>query len=186
MNVSDRRYAAEEIIFEENARYLFISRGHMDAIKIIEFEYVGCFCNETLYNLAFGDYDVETKSINDDVNTNNGDVYTVFNTVLSVVPRFFEIYQSATLMVQGSDSREDFLEKCRLQCRKKCSEHCRDFERRINVYRGYVNRNFRELCKTYAFWGGIECIDGRIMRELYQPGKKYDIVYVAKKRKFGT
>lgn len=184
MNINTTVYPVKEAIKVENITYLFVSRGYKEKIKVVEFEYAGIFGDRHVYNLGFGDYNAEKDSIEDGINTNNGDVYQVFNTVLSIIPRFFRIYEDAALMVEGSDSRIDFVQKCRLNCRKKCEENCRDYERRMNVYRNYVNKNFKTLCKTYTFWGGIQCENGKIIEELYQPGKKYDIVYVSRKRKF--
>jgi hypothetical protein len=35
--------------------------------------------------LGFGDYDLENDKIVDDINTNNGDAFKVFNTVLGTI-----------------------------------------------------------------------------------------------------
>ncbi|MBO9155024.1 DUF6934 family protein [Chitinophaga sp. GCM10012297] len=110
MNINARVYPLKEAIKVESIRYLFVSQGYKEKIKVVEFEYSGIFGDRNVFNLASGDYNAETNSIEDDTNTNNGDVCQVFNTVLSVIPRFFQIYEDAALMVKGSDSRIDFVD----------------------------------------------------------------------------
>ena len=65
--------------------------------------YVLDFRGQRVYNLGFGDYDLDTDSISDDLTTNNGDPYKVFHTVLHTIPQFFETYSDAMMMVLGSD-----------------------------------------------------------------------------------
>jgi hypothetical protein len=65
--------------------------------------YVLDFRGRRVYNLGFGDYDLDTDSISDDLTTNNGDPYKVFHTVLHTIPQFFETYSDAMMMVLGSD-----------------------------------------------------------------------------------
>jgi hypothetical protein len=78
----------------------------------------------------------------DDIHTNNGDVFKVFNTVLITIPMFFENFNNAILMVQGSDGRPAFIENCQSTCRKQYVDACKNFNRRINIYRHYVDRNY--------------------------------------------
>jgi hypothetical protein len=84
---------------------------------------------------------LESDTIVDNLNTNNGDAYKVFKTVLTTIPLFFENYGSGILMVQGSDGRPEFIETCRLTCKKKCTDECKNYNRRINIYRGYADKN---------------------------------------------
>jgi len=46
-------------------------------------------------------------------------IRNVFNTVLHTVPDFFTKYPNDIIIVSGSDSKDDFSEKCRLTCKKK-------------------------------------------------------------------
>ncbi|RPD42560.1 DUF6934 family protein [Chitinophaga barathri] len=181
MNNNGKIYDTTEVRGKRNIQYFFISKGNVDIIKVIDLSYVETINGEDIYNFGFGDYNITEDEIIDDVSTNNGDVYTVFNTVLSVIPKFFELNVTATLMVQGSDSRSRYKEACRQNCRKKCGERCKDLHRRIGVYRNYVEKNFKVLSKEYVFWGGIEVAGNQIIREFYAPGVDYDIVFVAKK-----
>lgn len=118
--------------------FFFVSEGRQPTIKLIEYVYVGKLFGYDLYNLGFGDYDIEKDTIIDIRNSNNGDHYKVFHTVLSSVPVFFNKYPEAVLMVQGRDSRSEFVDACRPACRKRCSHECKNFRRRINIYNYYV------------------------------------------------
>ena len=147
----------------------------------MEYRYVQDFGEQPLFNFGFGDYDLETDTTSDQAVSNNGDVYTVFHTVLSTVPRFFEVNPNAVMMVQGSDSGTEFSENCKKSCTKKCDKECKKINRRISTYRRYVNKNFDDLNKTYTFYGGLKSGDGSIVPEEYNIGKEYDSVFCKKK-----
>ena len=176
-------YQTESSVDEVSAKYLFVSRGKTDVIKAIEYQYVQPHNGDGLFNLAFGDYDIETATLNDQVNTNNGDHYAVFNTVLSTIPIFFENNPYATVMVQGSDNSEEFINDCKEKCTKKCKENCKNADRRIKTYRYYVNKNYDDLVRDYEFQGGLKMPDGTILLEHYQKEKEYESVF-CKKRVF--
>lgn len=55
--------------------------------------------------------------------------------------------------MQGSDSAEDFKDKCEITCKKKCGLICKNHNRRIKAYKYYVDKNFNELSKEYVFFG---------------------------------
>lgn len=86
---NNTHYDTELTLNEERLQYLFASIGNSTIIKAIEYSPITTLGNRTVYNLGFGDYDEERKTIIDDTNSNNGDMYTVFNTVLNTVPLFF-------------------------------------------------------------------------------------------------
>lgn len=175
-------YDTQENVTDEGIQYTFISEGRSDIFKVIEYVYVQDFLGKRLYNLGFGDYDVKNRVILDGAISNNGDHYRVFNTVLNTIPVFFENYPNAIMLVQGSDSRPEFVNNCKLTCTKKCSENeCRNSDRRINLYRSYVDRNYDMLVKEYAFLGGQRGVDRHRDIENYQKGKKYDSVFLTKK-----
>ncbi len=67
--------------------------------------------SKRIFNLGFGDYDINEDKIDDSANTGNGDVYKVLNTVLTTIPKFFDTFHDAMLMVQGSDSKTEFTER---------------------------------------------------------------------------
>jgi hypothetical protein len=85
------------------------------------------------------------------------------------------------LMVEGSDSRPDFVEHCKLTCLKNCSDECKNFNRRINVYRNYVNKNYSELIKLYSFYGGYTDKGNNANIEPYESGKEYSLVFLLKR-----
>jgi hypothetical protein len=174
-------YELTERISDQSIDYLFISKGKTDIIKVIQYIYFTELYGKSIFNLGFGDYDLNKDKINDSVNTDNGDVYKVFNTVLATIPKFFDIFRDAMLMVQGSDSKTEFTEKCRLTCKKKCTSYCKNQHRRISVYTYYVNKNFETLKDEYTFWGGVKDDNGTIQLEPYIPQKKYGSVFVMKK-----
>ena len=171
-------YEVEENITETGIQYIFMSEGENDIIKAIQYSYVQEFLDKSLYNLGFGDYDAETDTISDDSNSNNGDHYRVFNTVLNTIPNFFVNYPNAMMVDQGSDSKPEFMESCRPTCKKKCAENeCRNSHRRINIYRSYVDKNYEALEVDYIFYGGKNIVENQTFIEKYQKGEKYDSVF---------
>jgi hypothetical protein len=81
--------------------YSFTSHGIKGAIKkMVVFSYTG---ENNIYNLGFGDVDLETKTINDEIITNNGDSLKVLATVASTVYAFTEKYPEALVFATGSN-----------------------------------------------------------------------------------
>lgn len=174
-------YETIEDKLDDVLQYFFTSTGNKYIIKAIQYTYVKNLNGKKVFNLGFGDYDIENDRFIDDVNSNNGDVFRVFNTVLSTIPRFFESYYDAVLMVEGSDGRANFIDKCWLTCKKKCKEICKNFNRRIAIYCGYINKNFKELNEKYIFYGGADYIDNQHVMQDYKVGEKYNAVFLIKK-----
>jgi len=164
----------------ENAivQYLFESAGQRKVIKAVQYLGFETKSGQKLYNLGFGDYDFETKSISDNENSNNGDMRTVFNTVLNTVPKFFKDNPGFPIYVQGSDSSHLFEEECRISCSKKCTDTCKNKGRRIRTYTYFVDKNFEEFSKEYIFFGFDEAKKGFVR---YVPKNKYIAVLVYKK-----
>lgn len=168
-------------ITETGIKYFFISTGPNDVIKAVEYYYSADFNGHRVYNLGFGDYDIQKDEIDDSVNTDNGDPYLVFNTVLNTVPMFFESFGDAAIIVRGSDSTDEFEGRCRANCKKKsCEEICRKKHQRIRTYCAYVSREYHTLIKVYDFFGGIENQDGTVI-ERFIKNKKYEFVLLIKK-----
>lgn len=181
MNLNTDLYKLENVE-GETLKYIFISQGKEIIIKAIEYQYVQSLSNYQMYNLAFGNYDLENDELVDDVVSNNEDGRKVFNTVLSTIPTFFGNYSDGMLMVGGSDSSEEFLEKCKSQC-SKCTGNCRKLDQRIRIYTNYINTNYETLIEDYKFYGGIP--KGDFVRMVpYNTLEKdiYKIVYVIKKK----
>lgn len=175
-------YDTEQTLNEIKIQYLFASVGRKTIIKVIEYSPVTTIDTRTVYNLGFGDYD-ETNSngvVIDDTNSNNGDIYIVFNTVLSTVPIFFKANPDAVIIVSGSDNHDDFINNCLPNCRKKCIGKCKNYQRRIKTYRYYVDKNFDELCKDFIFFGRNKNKQSSFVQ--YIPNQDYDDILVYKKK----
>lgn len=162
--------------------FFFISEGSKEIIKVVQYSFIRILDGTPVYNLGFGDYDIENEMMHDNVNTNNGDAYKVFNTVLNTIPVFFTYHPGAMLMVQGSDGRPEFTVTCRLTCVKKCQKDCKNYNRRLNVYKGYVNKNFIQLSVDYQFFGGKWFAFQGIVMEPYLIKNDYEAVFVLKKK----
>lgn len=184
MNFNSRIYSLSESVNQDKdfVRYLFISEGTEAIVKIIDYQYVQEYHNHNIYNLAFGNYDAENDKVVDDENSNNGDVYSVFNTVLSSIPKFFKLFPNDKIIIQGSDSTLEFFQKCKENCTKKCTEgKCRKFNQRLRIYKSYVDKNYEELIKQYIFYGGyVDDLNNTYLEE-YIKHKEYINVVVEKK-----
>lgn len=166
----------------DNYRYLYLfeSIGESSILKVIEYSLVDTFKQKLVYNLGFGDYNAELDEINDSVNSNNNDMYKVFNTVLFSIVDFFENFPDAVIFVQGSDSLDGFIHNCKLSCNKNCKDDkCKNFNRRIRTYRNFVDKNFDALCQDYIFFGSI--IGNKVFTQ-YVPFKNYTSILVYKKK----
>lgn len=168
-------------ISETGIKYFFISQGERDVIKIVEYYYFDDLGDRKLYNLGFGDYDILNDQIDDKTNTDNGDNYKVFNTVLNTIPVFFQSFADAAVMVRGSDSSDEFEQGCRENCKKQlCEDVCRKKHQRIRLYCSYVSKEYDSLIKEYDFFGGIETQDGTVI-EKFIKNKRYISVILLKK-----
>ena len=181
MTRSENVYEFEE--FEKNStitRYYFMSEGERQIVKIVEFKYVGSRENKSIYNLGFGTFQ-ENNTFQDDDISLNGDTYKVFNTVLSTIPHFMNNYPGAMVMVAGSDSIDSYPQKCWPNCKKKCVPSvCKNANRRITIYKNFVNKNWELLAKEYKFWGGFKLNDFQGYMEEYKTLNKYQVVYFQK------
>lgn len=173
-------YNAEQTTEEIKTQYLFESVGVKTIIKAIEYTPVTVMGTRTVFNLGFGDFDDELGTIVDDVNSNNGDMRIVFNTVLSTVPMFFTNNEDAVIIVSGSDSHDEFINDCLPTCKKKCLEHCKNYQRRIKTYRYYVDKNFEDLSAEYIFFGRNKSKANTFVQ--YVPDNHYDDLLVYKKK----
>lgn len=88
---------------EQRLRHFeFVSEGPKGLVhKMVEYTETG---QENVFNLAFGDYDKTTKSIDDLSITNNGDSLKVLATVASTVYAFTEKYPKSWIFATGSTS----------------------------------------------------------------------------------
>jgi hypothetical protein len=171
-------------MYREKLSFSFVSEGPQTIFKVIQYEYALDWQGFEVFNLAFGDYNLETGDICDSEVATNGDVYKVFNTVLHTVPIFFEKYPEQAMVVGGSDSAPEFIEECKINCARKCKQdQCKKAGRRINAYKYFVKKNFEELNGEYSFFGG-QLIDGQLVMQDYtiENSDVYNYVLVIRKR----
>lgn len=183
MSNLNHRYDTAETSDHLSTNFLFFSEGNSgkaDVLKIIQFSYVRDVDRQPIFNLGFGDYDINTCQINDESITDNGDVYRIFNTVLSTVPLFFNKYSSAALLVRGSDGQAEFEKRCRQKCMKKCNNSCIRFNRRMKLYCSYLSRKHEFFKADYQFVGGLGDGKGWFDFEEFKPGMLYDGILIKK------
>jgi hypothetical protein len=113
---------------EEQLRiYEFTSEGPKGSVKkLIEYTETN---TKNVYNLAFGDYDEATQSINDLAVTNNGDSLRVLATVASTIFAFFKKYPNAWIIATGSTSA------------------------RTRLYRLGITNNLTEISEEFVIFG---------------------------------
>ena len=107
----------------------FISEGPKGAIrKIVQFQETN---EPKLYNLAFGDKNIDTGEIDDLVVSNNGDSEKVLATVVSALYAFFDSYPEAFVYATGSTSA------------------------RTRLYRMGITRFYEEMLEDFYLYGQI-------------------------------
>ena len=123
MNYPRYEYSAENElnIFE------FESIGNKGKItKIVQYTEMSV---KGYYNLGFGDLDIETREINDEIITNNGDGQKVLATVVSTMYSFTGNNPEAYIYATGSS------------------------ESRTRLYRMGITNNLEELKKDFYVFG---------------------------------
>lgn len=183
MNHSQDVYDVRELAIPETKaiHYYFLSEGKESIVKLIRYEYVRQFNGKPLFNLGFGDYDKRTEDISDEVTSGNADPYRVFNTVLYTIPQLLSVHNDGVVSVRGSDSTSGYIENCRKNCTRKCGNHsCKKADRRINIYRNFVNKHYEVLNQEFTFYG-TDGMDDDSQIAPYQKGKKYEGIIVEKK-----
>ncbi len=158
-----------------------------EVIKVIEYEkYDGLtFNKKNVYNLGFGDYDIDKDDFIDTTLTGNDDQYLVFNTVLNTVPKFFETNQDDVIFIMGSDSSDEFAQECIKNCpkKRKCKEHCKKQNQRIRTYCGFITRHYENLIKDYDFSGGYIDEKGNITEvKTFEKREVYECIFVIKRK----
>lgn len=79
--------------------------------------------------MGFGDWNPENNEVIFTNNSNNGDVYKVFGTVLHSIELFFEIKTEAVVILEGSDSQRKL------------------------IYRNFLDKHVESLRAHYIFFG---------------------------------
>jgi hypothetical protein len=98
-----------------------------------------------------------------------------------VHPKLFSFLGNVVLLVQAIYSKPEYVNECRINCTKKCgAKICKNAHRRINIYRGFIEKYYKELNEEYSFLGGKN-IDHLNVIEPYEQGKKYNAVLFLEK-----
>ena len=117
--------------------------------KIIQFEETN---TDNVYNLAFGDINVKTRTIDDTVISNNGDSLKVLRTVVEAIAIFTKKYPTKWIYAEGSTKS------------------------RTRLYRMGISNNINETHKHYIILGNIMG-----QWEYFQPNKEYTSFAILKK-----
>ncbi len=132
--------------------YEFISEGPKGRIpKMVEYTETS---TEGVFNLAFGDYDEATKTINDFSVTNNGDSLKVLATVASTVYAFLENHPTAYIVATGSTNV------------------------RTRLYRMGITNNLAEITEDFIVYGFTE--KGTWVE--FEVGEDYEAFLITKKK----
>jgi len=84
---------------ETHERYEFLSEGPNGTIKkVVIYQRIG----DGIYNLAFGDWNEITQTIDDHVRTNNDDRDKVLGTVALTVSDFIKYHPESIIVAKGS------------------------------------------------------------------------------------
>lgn len=108
------------------------------------------------YNWGFGDLVINPQTgeytIDDKTESNNGDMKTVFYTVVSTLTLFFDIHPGAIVHIEGSN------------------------QQRTGIYRGLIARHWRQIEPFYQVFGFI---DGKM--QVFRNGVEYEYVLISRK-----
>lgn len=138
---------------EEFRVYSFYSEGIKGLVKkMVVFSYTG---ENDIYNLGFGDYNSETKTIDDEIITNNGDSLKVLATVASTVYAFTEKHPNALVFATGSNNV------------------------RTRLYRMGIANNLEEIKADFEVYGLR--VDNNVWEE-FNSGDDYEAFIVKRKK----
>lgn len=170
-----RNYNTEDIV------YTFLSIGHKKILKAIEFSLAGEFLEHPVFNLGFGNYSTSKDAIADNIVSNNGDAFAVFNTVLHTAKSFLKNNPEVIIMIRGSDSTDSFSDTCMTTCTRRCTTECKRKHKRINIYGQYIEKNLSHLQWEYNFNGSFLHEFEEFMLENYRTGAEYLSLFITKK-----
>ncbi|TDX00627.1 DUF6934 family protein [Dinghuibacter silviterrae] len=120
-------------------RYTFTSTGRRKIVKVVDFTYTG---TRQIVTIGFGDLRSD-GSVDDEANSNNGDIRKVLSTVIQILLDFASINKDAEIFFTGSTP-----ERTRLYIRILKSYYPlfnRQFNINVLVNRGsdYIEQPFR-------------------------------------------
>jgi len=119
---------------------------------MVVFSYTG---ESNIYNLGFGDYNAETKTIDDEIITNNGDSLKVLATIASTVYAFTEKYPDSLVFATGSNNI------------------------RTRLYRIGITNNLEDIKEDFEVYGLR--VDNNVWEEFIS-GEDYEAFIVKRKK----
>lgn len=136
---------------EQPSVFRFLSEGQKGQFeKVVQFTLVN---QDSLYNLAFGDWDSLTGEIDDEVVTDNGDSEKVLATVVDALYAFCDQFPDAWVYATGSTAS------------------------RTRLYRMGINRYYAIVANDFEVFGQTE-----IGWQRYEKGKDYQAFVVQRKK----
>ena len=125
----------------DNDYYIFESIGKNGSIfKVVAFSKI----QHNVYNFGFGDYDIQTKDINDKSISDNGDMVKVLATVIDIALKFLAENPMVYILIEGSSLT-------RIQLYQRIlNTHYEDFIDSHEIY-GFKNNNFEEFQKNTSY-----------------------------------
>jgi hypothetical protein len=130
----------------------FISVGPKGAIKK-RIQYHKIYEDEMLYNLAFGDVDLEKNTINDKVVSNNEDTKKVLATVAATLFVFMKKHPDAIIYAKGRNAA------------------------RTRLYQIGISNNLEDINEQFDVFGVLDEDD----MEIFQKNKNYLAFYIKNK-----
>ena len=145
----NEKYSVE--ISQASMTFDFVSEGPKGLIpKRVEYRQFG---DRNIYNLGFGDLNVETGEIDDTVVTDNNDSKKVLSTVASTVYTFTEEYSDAIVYARGSNAV------------------------RTRLYRMGISNNLEELTQEFDVYG----FSSNRGWTVFEKNKDYSAFYIIRK-----
>lgn len=136
--------------------FTFLSQGEEVIPKAIAFTPIEKHSTQ-YYNWGFGDLVISDQTgeymIDDKIETNNGDIKTVFYTVVATLNVFFNIHPDATVHVEGSNRQ------------------------RMEVYLGLIRRHWRQIEPFYEIRGFV---DDAVVP--FEPGIPFEYILISRKK----
>ena len=136
--------------------FTFLSQGEQVIPKLIAYTRIAKGGTK-YFNWGFGDLVIDEKTgeyrIDDKVESNNGDVKTVFYTVVSTLTSFFDVHPHATVYIEGSNRQ------------------------RLDVYKRLIDRHWKHIEPFYEVKGsnGSEI-------EVFKPGIDFEYLLISRRK----
>ncbi len=136
--------------------FTFLSQGEEVIPKAVAFSPIEK-SGKKYYNWGFGDLVIDDKTgeffVNDKIESNNGDVKSVFYTVISTLSTFFDVHPNAIVYIEGSN------------------------QQRTKIYNGLIIRHWRHISPFYNVMGFN---NGKI--KPFRSDMAFDYLLISKKK----